>query len=116
FDLNAISHAEALFKESCHALADDLLDVRVSRYRTLLHVDAESLRNLDEVQLLELAHQRHRNTCGACAARASGAMDVRLGIFRRFVLNNVRQVWNVEAARGHVGRDKEAKRRTPHSF
>ena len=52
----------------------------------------------------------------ARAPCSSGAMDVALGILRRFVLDHVGEIRDVEAARGHIGCHQETQLPLAHPF
>ena len=68
-------------------------------------------------RLLDLAQQgafaiiaeRDRAARGAGARRAADAMDVSLGRLRQFVIHDMRHAVDVDAARGDVGRDQDAR-------
>ena len=54
------------------------------------------------------AHEADRVARGARPARAADAVDVVLGVPRELEVHDVRQVHDVEPARGDVGRDQDA--------
>ena len=72
------------------------------------HVDLAAEHALDGAQAVLLVgrHQRQRLPGGAGAAGAADAVHVVLGHVRQFVVHDLRQLVDVEAARGDVGRDQ----------
>src|SRR5690606_6587954 len=86
-------------------LADE--DV-VLRQHALFRLDAELEPHVAEVAELAWTDERNRRALLARAARAAGAVHVNLGRLGHGEVDHVRQVRDVDAARGDVGRDEEA--------
>ncbi len=62
---------------------------------------------LGKVAVLAGAEEGGRDALLAGAARAADAVDVRLDVARQIIIDDVRHVGNVQAARGHVGRHQD---------
>src|SRR5262249_12002247 len=68
---------------------------------------ADQLLDRVEREDVVVAGERHRGSLGSGAARAADPVDVVLGVLGQVVVDDVRHAFDVEAARGHVGRDED---------
>src|SRR5215210_652691 len=67
------------------------------------HLDGEGALNLVELPDFGLAHERRRHPFFACPRRAAYAVHVGLCVLGEVVVDDVRDVRDVEPARGDVG-------------
>ena len=79
-------------------------------YRDLFDLELDQLLDIGQARLFLGRDQRGGVAVLAGAAGAADAVDVVFGGVRQFVVDDVRQVVDVEAARGDVGGDQHAHR------
>ena len=114
--LQRVPFPEPGLEQRGQPLAHDGGHVVVGRHRPLLELDAVPLDDLVEVERLRLAHERQRHARRPGAAGPSGPVDVVLGVLRRLVLNDVRQLGDVEPAARDVGGHQETERPGAHAL
>src|SRR5579863_2439975 len=77
-------------------------------FANAFNLNAELALEQHQVRPLLSAEQRGSNSFGAGAPRASHAVDEILRIIRQIVIDDVRDVLHVNAARGHIGGHQDA--------
>ena len=84
--------------------------LELARRRELLLDRADLVREPEQVEVADVLRpdERDRRAGAARAAGAAGAVHVLLGRLGEVVVDDVREVRDVDAARGDVGRDEEA--------
>ena len=112
--LQFVAVAQARLQQRDDALRDHLLHGFIRGQRALFDGEAKARADALQLDLFEDAHQRDGRAAAARPAGAPGAVDVGLGVFRRLVLDDVRQLGQVDAARGHVGGHQKAQRALAH--
>jgi len=85
----------------------DRLAGREARHHVHLQLDLQQALDLAQQAALFRRHQRQRLALRAIAAGTADAVHVILGHHRQVVVDHQRQVGDVQATRGHVGRHQD---------
>ena len=102
----AISAAATAEARAAATLLLAATGVRVEASGLEAILEAELADDASDLALLARGHERDGDADAACAAGTAGAVHVGLAVFRRVVVDDVRDVVDVDAAGGDVGRDE----------
>ena len=108
FDQQLVPVAQAGFEQGGDPLRHHRLHVGGLGQGPFLQVDAVAPADAVELYLLQVRHERNSDPGRPRAPGAPRAVDVALGVLRRFVLEDVGECGDVQPAGSHIGGDQEA--------
>ena len=108
-----VARSEPRFQQRSDSFAYRLRHVLIAGKGALLEVHPVLRADPPQQQPLQHRHQRDGLARAPRPAGAAGAVDVHLGLVRRLVLDDVREIRQVDSAGGHVGGHEEAELALP---
>ena len=105
FCLQPVSTAQTSFEEGDGSFRYDPLNIFVTGQRDFLEVNAELFADAGQSGTFARIDEGDSRSGCAGSSRSTRTVDVGFGIFGGFILNDMRELWQINSACGHIGGD-----------